>query len=241
MSSAIPNSEVAIGRRMNGSETLIDACSRSRSHTFKRAILGSWLRLRSAARRPAPRRGSGLTLLIAFALAALAPLAAALALSVLALSVVALRIPAAPFLARREIGRRRLLLPADNDLGAVGQVGKAGRYHAIGGRQPAGDHRIGFVLLRHHNRLRGDDVAVANDVGERPRGAALHRRGRYHNRFRERVDLEPHIAELDGPQLKNGIGKHRLELERTDGRIDLAVDARQVAAVDHCYPVIAEV
>src|SRR5258708_33380138 len=125
MSSAIPNSEVAIGRRMNGSETLIDACSRLRSHTFKRGILGSWLRLRSAVRRPAPLRGSGLTLLIAFALAALAPLAAALALSVLGLSVlglsvlglsvlglsvlglsvVTLRIPAAPLLARREIGR----------------------------------------------------------------------------------------------------------------------------------------
>src|SRR5258708_23631809 len=114
MSSAIPNSEVAIGRRMNGSETLIDACSRLRSHTFKRGILGSWLRLRSAARRPAPLRGSGLTLWIAFALAALAPLAPALAFSVLAFSVLALsflgltvltlRIPAAPLLARLEIG-----------------------------------------------------------------------------------------------------------------------------------------
>src|SRR5258707_10175788 len=120
MSSAIPNSEVAIGRRMNGSETLIDACFRLRSHTFKRGILGSWLRLRSAARRPASLRGFGFTLLIACALAALAPLATALAFSVLALSVLALsvlglsvvslRIPAAPLLARREIGRRRLLL-----------------------------------------------------------------------------------------------------------------------------------
>src|SRR6266403_513695 len=196
MSSAIPNSEVAIGRRMNGSETLIDACSRSRSHTFKRAILGSWLRLRSAARRPAPLRGSGLTLLIAFTLAALAPVAAALALSVLGLSVlglsvIALRIPAAPFLARREIGRRRLLLPADNDLGAIGQIGKAGRYHAIGGRQSAGDHRIGFVLLRHHNRFGRHDVSVADDIAERPRRTALHRRGRYNQRLRKRVDLEP--------------------------------------------------
>src|SRR6476646_8674782 len=111
MRSAIPSSEVAIGRRMNGSETLIDACSRLRSHTFKRGNLGSWLRLRSAARRPAALRGSGLTLLIAFALAALTPLAAALALSVLALSVLALGVVAlraAPLLARREIGRRRL-------------------------------------------------------------------------------------------------------------------------------------
>src|SRR6266404_9780226 len=94
INSAIPNSEVAIGRRMNGSETLIDTCSRLRSHTFKRRSLRSWLRLRSAARRLASLRGSGLALLIAFALVALAPLAAALALSVLALSAVALLLPA---------------------------------------------------------------------------------------------------------------------------------------------------
>src|SRR6476646_11397162 len=98
MRSAIPSSEVAIGRRMNGSETLIDACSRLRSHTFKRGILGSWLRLRTAA-RPVSLRGSGLTLLIAFALAALAPLAAALALSVLALGILALGILALGVLA----------------------------------------------------------------------------------------------------------------------------------------------
>src|SRR2546430_13291592 len=102
----------------------------SNQECCKRASLRSWLRLRSAARRLAPLRGSGLTLLIAFALCALAPLAAALALTVRALHV-----PAAPFFARREIGRRRLFLLADNDLGAIGQVGKAGRHHAIGGRQ----------------------------------------------------------------------------------------------------------
>src|SRR6476660_9785430 len=100
---------------MNGSETLIDTCSRLRSHTFKRRRLRSWLRLRCAARRLASLRGSGLTLLIGFALAALAPLPAALALTVLALSVFALHVPAAPLLARGEVGRRRLLLPANDD------------------------------------------------------------------------------------------------------------------------------
>src|SRR6266852_5857089 len=110
MNSAIPKSEVAIGRRMNGSETLMDACSCWRSHTFTRRILASWLRLRSAARRLAPWRGSGLTLLIAFALNALA------SFGVLALTVFALRPPAALF-ARREIGRRRLLLLANDDPG----------------------------------------------------------------------------------------------------------------------------
>src|SRR5664279_3986549 len=156
---------------MNGSETLMVACS--------------WLRLRSAARRLAPLRGSGLTLLIAVAL-----LAAALALSVLALSVLA-QCALAALLARREIGRRRLLFLADDDLGAVGQVGKAGRHHAVGGRQAARDHRIGFVLLRHHDRFGRYDIAVADDIAEGPRRTALDCGGRYDQRLREGVDLEP--------------------------------------------------
>src|SRR6267378_1326362 len=89
--------------------------------------LGSWLRLRSAARLLAPRRGCGssLTLLIALALTALALLAATLVLSVLALSVLgltvlALCVPAAAFFTRRKISRRRLLVLADDDFGAVG-------------------------------------------------------------------------------------------------------------------------
>src|SRR5258708_24947125 len=89
---------------------------------------GSW-RLRPTARRLAPLRRSGLTLLIALALSAIG-LLATLALTVLALSVLALRGPAA-LLARRQIGRRRLLVLADDYLGAVGQVGKAGRHHTI--------------------------------------------------------------------------------------------------------------
>src|SRR5258706_9052225 len=69
---------------------------------------GSW-RLRPTARRLAPLRRSGLTLLIALALSAIGLLAAALALSVLALSVLGLSVlcltvPVAAFLARREIG-----------------------------------------------------------------------------------------------------------------------------------------
>src|ERR1700716_826236 len=156
---------------------------------------GSWLRLRCAGRRLS-LRGSGLTLLIALALNALA-LFAALGLTVLGLTV--LRAPAA-FLARREIGGRRLLVLADDDLGAVGQVGKAGRHHAIGARQSACYHGIRFVLLRHHDRFRCYNVvALANDVAKRPRRTALNRRGRYNNRLREGVDLEQHIDELARP------------------------------------------
>src|ERR1700730_6210295 len=111
---------------------------------IKRRVFGSWLRLRSIARRLAPLRGSGLSLLVTLALNPVCLLAAPLALSVLSLTILGLTVPclarpAAAFLARREIGGRRLLVLADDHLGAVGQIGKAGRHHAIGGRQSARD------------------------------------------------------------------------------------------------------
>src|SRR6266699_4171643 len=157
-------------------------------------MFGSWRSLRAAARWLARRRGSGLTLLVALALTVLALLAETLALTflgltvlgltVLALTVLALHVPAVSLLARREIGGRRLLVLADDDLGAVGQIGKAGGHHAIAGREPAGDDRIVFILLRHHDRLRRDDVAIADDIAERSRRTALNRRGRHHHRLR---------------------------------------------------------
>src|SRR5258708_6936747 len=129
---------------MNGSETLMAPCS--------------WLRLCCAARLLASLRccGSwsgdraGLALLIALSLLASALALAVLALTGLGLTVFGLTVfgltvyalPAlAVALARREIGRGCLVGLADDHLGAVGQVGKAGGHHTIGGRQPAGDHR----------------------------------------------------------------------------------------------------
>src|ERR1700722_3522676 len=155
MNSAIPNSEVAIGRRMNGSETLMAACSRPQNQTFRRRVPLSWLRLRSARRRLARLRRHG-SLLIALTLTALALLAAALA--VLALPfLLALNVPAAAPFMRREIGRRCLSFTADDDLCAIGQVGKTRRHHRIERRQSVRDHRVGFVLLGHRNRFCRDD------------------------------------------------------------------------------------
>src|SRR6202022_2500584 len=150
------------GRNRPANERFRDAhgCVLMAAKFFKRRILGSWLRLRSAARLLAPLRGPGLTLLIALALLT------ALSLTVLALSALA------ALFARREIGRRRLLVLANDDLCTIGQIGKAGRYHAVGGRQSARDHGIGFVLLCHHNRFRSCNVAVADDVTERSRCTA---------------------------------------------------------------------
>jgi len=65
-------------------------------------------------------------------------------------------------------------------------------------------------LLRHHDRLRGYGIVVANDIAEGSGRTALNRRGRHHHRLRQRLDLEAHIDELAGPQLKMFVGKFGL-------------------------------
>src|SRR5207249_3284396 len=79
-------------------------------------------------------------------------------------------------------------------------------HHAIGGRKPACDHGIAFILLRHHDRLCGGDVAVTDDVAEGAGGAALHRRRRHDDRLRQGFDFQPHVDELPGQSLKFALG-----------------------------------
>src|SRR5437868_5606436 len=168
----MPSSDVAMGRRMKGSETLMAR--------FPLRLAGgppSWRRLRRGSGARRRRCGAGLPLLVAFALrAAFAPALTPLALLALpGLAVAALAFPfpglavlarlartAAATLARRQVGRGHLIVVADRHLRAVGQVGKARRHHAIGRRQAAGDNRIVFVLLRHGDRLRGDGTVLAD-------------------------------------------------------------------------------
>ena len=73
-----------------------------------------------------------------------------------------------------------------------------------------------------------------------PDRTALHGRGRHHDRLGKGFDLQPDIDELARPQLEIGVGKFGLELQRPGGRIDLVVDAGQLAGVDHRDAVIAE-
>src|SRR5262249_2779300 len=152
------------------------------AHDGVRALtLISLLRLRGSRRRLAARRSScplliPLALLAALAMLAVLTLPVLLALTVFALAVLALTIlarVAAALLARREVGRRRLLVAADDHLGAVGEIGEAGRHHTIVLRQAACDHRVGLVLLRHRDRLGMRDIVGIDHIAERPDRSAL--------------------------------------------------------------------
>src|SRR6267142_1299169 len=133
---------------------------------FRRALFRSWLRLCCAARRLTcwSRCRPCLSFLIALAALALAAVFTILALSIFGLAILALAtlgVGTAAALARRQIGGRRPVIGADQNLGAVGQIGKARDHDAVGGRKPTCDHSVVFVLLRHHDRLGGRDIAGA--------------------------------------------------------------------------------
>ena len=129
--------------------------------------------------------------------------------------------------------RRRWRGVADGDLAAVGEADEAGGDHAFGRREPALDHGLRLILLLHHDRAHRHGVVVLDHVDESAVGAALHRAGRDGDHAFQRVDQQPHIDELAGPEHEAGIGKLGLELDRAGGLIDLVVDHAQGAAVDH--------
>ncbi len=127
----------------------------------------------------------------------------------------------------------RCFAAADRDLGAVGEAGKAGGHDALGRLKTLADHRLRLVLFLHRNRPHRDGIVVLDDVHEGAVRTALHRAGRDHHDLLQRVDQQPHIDELPGPELQVGVGKFGLELHRAGGLVDLIVDDPEHAAVDH--------
>ena len=97
-----------------------------------------------------------------------------------------------------------------------------------------------LVLLRHHDRLGGGDVAGPDDIAEGAGRSALHRGSRNHDRLGQRLDLETDVDELAGPELEIRIWEFGLQLQRAGGLIDLVIDAFQRAGIDDGDAVIAE-
>ncbi len=77
------------------------------------------------------------------------------------------------------------------------------------------------------------DVVVTHRVNEGAVRPALHRAGRHHDHLLQRVDQQPHVDELSGPQLDIGVRELGLQFHRAGRCVDLVVDHGQLAVVDH--------
>ncbi len=181
-----------MGRRMNGSgdaHGCVLACEVGHYERRDASVMAA-----TSARRPAVRRWSPAPVRSALliALAALALCRAARRL-IFALA----RSPGRPCrcLGRRGCGcacaardrRSAHGRPCrSDDLGAIGQIGKARGHDAVRRRQSRwrSRRRVSFCCVTTTG-LAVDDVVGADHIAERPGRTALHRRGRHHDRLRQ--------------------------------------------------------
>src|SRR6476619_7300959 len=128
---------------------------------------------------------------------------------------------------------------ADRDPGAVGEADKPGRHDALRRLKALADHGLCLVLFLHRYRPHRDGIVVLDDIHEGAVWTPLDRTCRDHHHLLQRVDQQPDIEELTGPELQVGIGKFGLELHSACGLVDLIVDDPERAAIDHVVVVRA--
>src|SRR6185295_13165209 len=105
----------------------------------------------------------------------------------------------------------RCIAAADRNLGAVGEADKTGGHDAFGRLKTLADDCLRFVLFLHCDRSHRDGVVILDDIHERAVWTPLHRAGWNHHDLLQRVDPQPNIDELPGPELQAGVGKFSLE------------------------------
>src|SRR5262245_49836135 len=129
--------------------------------------------------------------------------------------------------------RRLPISAADRDLGTLGEADKARRYYPFARFETLSDHRLRLILFLHRDRPHADGVVILDHVHKGAVWPSLHRAGRNHHHLFQRVDQQPDVDELTGPELQVGIGKFGLELDGAGRLVDLVVDYPEHAAVDH--------
>src|SRR5262245_13337203 len=113
---------------------------------------------------------------------------------------------------------------ADRDLATVGKANKTGRHNAFGRLEALSDDHLRLVLFLYRERPYGDGVVIFDDVHKSAVRASLHSAGWYYHHLFQRVDQQPDVDELAGPELQVGIGKFGLELDGAGRLINLVVD-----------------
>src|SRR5690349_2460653 len=128
---------------------------------------------------------------------------------------------------------RRRIAAADRNLAALGEADKSGRHDPLGRFKTLADHRLRLVLLLDRDRPHRNGVVVFDHVHEGTVWSSLHGAGRDHYDLPERVDQQPDVDELAGPELQFGIREFGLELYGAGRLVDLIVDHPEHAAIDH--------
>ena len=118
------------------------------------------------------------------------------------------------------------------DARAVREPREAGGDHLLLGLHAVRDHGARIVLLRDRDRPHRDLVLGFDHVNERPLRPALHGGGRHDHDLFQRIDQHADVDELPRPELQVGVGKFRLDADRSRRLIHLVVDHPQGALID---------
>src|SRR5579871_903029 len=150
-------------------------------------------------------------------------LSAVLLLSVLGTS----RLAAAGFIAAGggRVGLGRVVLRADDDLGAVAELVGAVDHNALAGCEAGKDFdalAFGYAELDRPNRYRR---VVIDDVDEGAGRPALDACGRDRRDVGVGIEQQANVDELVRVEQPVVVGKYGAQLDRPGGRIDLAVEA----------------
>ena len=125
-------------------------------------------------------------------------------------------------------------------LGAVREAGEAAGDDLPARLQSPRHDRDVLVLLPGRHVPQRRHVVLAEHVDVSAVGAALDRRARHDDGLFDRVDDKPHIHELPRPQPQRRIGEGRLDPRGAGRLVDLVVDHRNIARLDHGGVVGAE-
>lgn len=132
-------------------------------------------------------------------------------------------------------GGLRLLAAAGGDnfyLRSLGQAVNPVGDHAISGGKPGADDYFLAVLDAGRHAVFADLILIVQHPYEMPFVAHLQRGGRDHHRVLLGVHQQAGVNELIGEQRVVQIAKARLQLDGPGGRIDLVIEAQQLADAD---------
>ena len=132
-------------------------------------------------------------------------------------------------------GGLRLLAAAGGDnfyLRSLGQTVNPVGDHAISGGKPGADDYFLAVPDAGRHAVFADLILIVQHPYEMPFVAHLQRGGRDHHRVLLGVHQQAGVNELIGEQRVVQIAKARLQLDGPGGRIDLVIEAQQLADAD---------